>query len=70
MLKKVLAQANAYTPKLTKDDFDKNESKIQQEITQIEKNYDTVKRLLTDVTFNGKKTKIRSIFKIIKTKTF
>ena len=37
MFKKVLAQTAIYTSKLTKADFDKNQSKIQQEITEIEK---------------------------------
>ena len=63
MFKKVLAQTAIYTPKLTKDDFDKNESKVQQEITEIEKKYDYLKRLSTDVTFNGKKQRLDQFLK-------
>ena len=70
MFKKVLAQTAIYTPKLTKDDFDKNESKVQQEITEIEKKYDYLKRLSTDVTFNGKKQRLDQFLKLLKQRLF
>lgn len=70
MLKKVLAQANVYTPKLTKADFEKNEAKIQQEISEIEKKYDTVKRLSTNVTFNGKQQRLDQFLKLLKQRLF
>lgn len=70
MFKKVLAQTAIYTPKLTKADFDKNQSKIQQEITEIEKKYDNLKRLSTDVTFNGKKQRLDQFLKLLKQRLF
>jgi prefoldin subunit 5 len=70
MFKKVLAQTAIYTPKLTKADFDKNQSKVQQEITEIEKKYDNLKRLSTDVTFNGKKQRLDQFLKLLKQRLF
>jgi prefoldin subunit 5 len=68
MFKKVLAQTEIYTPKLTKADFDKNESKVQQEITQIEKKYPTYKQIAVDVTFDGKRQKLDKFLKLLKIK--
>jgi prefoldin subunit 5 len=70
MFNKVLAQTEIYTTKLTKADFDKNQSKVQQEITEIEKKYDNLKRLSTDVTFNGKKQRLDQFLKLLKQRLF
>ena len=70
MFKKVIAQIETYTPKLTKAEFDSNEAKIQKEISEIEKNYPTYKQISVDVTFNGKKQTLDKFLKLLKQKLF
>jgi prefoldin subunit 5 len=70
MFKKVLAQAEIYTPKINKADFDKDETKIQQEITDIEKKYTPDRQIAIDVTFDNKKMKLSEFLRKLKQQVF
>jgi primosomal protein N'' len=70
MFKKVVAQLNNYTPKLTKADFNTNETKIQQEITNIEKAYKLDQQISTNVIFDNKKYTLDKFLKLLKQQIF
>lgn len=70
MFKKVFAQVDIYTPKLTKADFDNNESKIKQEITDIEKKFTPDRQIAVNVTFDNKKMKLSDFLKKLKQQIF
>jgi hypothetical protein len=70
MFRKVVSQVNNYTPKLTKADFNTNESKIQQEITSIEKSYKLDQQIAINVIFDNKKYTLDKFLKLLKQQIF
>jgi primosomal protein N'' len=70
MFKIVEAQVNDYIPKLTKADFDNNLSKIEQEISNIEKKYKFDQQISTNVKFDNKKFTLDQFLKKLKQQVF
>lgn len=70
MFKKVLAQVDIYITKITKADFDKNESRVQQEITNIENKFTPARQIAVNVNFDNKKIKLNEFLKKLKQQLF
>lgn len=68
LFKKVTAQIEKYTSKLTKNDFEKDAFKVEKEIKDIEKNYTLDKRLSVEAIFDNKKYKLFEFLKLLKQK--
>jgi hypothetical protein len=69
MFKKVISQieiAPDYVTSLSKADFDKNESKIDQEIKKIEQMFPLHKRFAVKVKFNNKEQTVDEFLKLLK----
>jgi hypothetical protein len=66
MFRKIYAQIDEYITTLSKSDFDKNESKIDQEIKNIEKKIPTDQQILVNVNFNNKKQSLEDYLKLLK----
>ena len=66
MFKKIIAQVSEYTTTLTKADFDSNESKIDQEIKNIENKFPLDQQIAVNVNFNNKKQKVDQFLKLLK----
>jgi hypothetical protein len=69
MFKKVISQieiAPDYVTSLSKADFDKNESKIDQEIKKIERTLPLHKRIAVKVKFNNKEQTVDEFLKLLK----
>ena len=66
MFKKIIAQVSEYTTTLTKADFDSNESKIDQEIKNIENKFPLDQQIAVNVNFNNKKQKVDQFLKSLK----
>jgi len=70
MFRKVIAQVDNYTTKLTKSDFDNDPVKLKKEIDDLEKKYTPDKRISVNVKFDNKNYTIDKFLKLIKQQIF
>jgi len=69
MFRKITSQIEIYpdyTPTLSRSDFDKNESKIDLEIKNIEKKYPLNQQIAVNVNFNNKEQTLEDYLKLLK----